>query len=456
MNGSTRRVAVTGMAAVAVAAGLLLGFFAVRDSAVVLPLTLEVLLLAGGTWLFVLRSGASREDDRWLSRVLLAALVLRIGLAIVVNFVFSGAMFAPDVAAYEYFGRRLASYWQGEAAAPGSVFESWQDGYYYVNGAFFYLFGGASPLGPVVLNVFVSLWTVVLAFRLGTMLVEERTARTLALLVAFFPSLVLWSVLNIRDAISTFLVTLAAYLVVKLARRIRGADFALLLLTLLALSLVRQYMVVLVGLGAVLGLVAVARKGRALETLFVGAAISAVVVFGAETLDLLERVPAESPFEAVAEVREQMMRGAASTFGEQLDPGTPTGALMALPVGLVYLLFAPFPWAVSSTLQMLTLPEVLLWYALVPFTVLGARRALGEASRYTLIPVAVLCVVLSTYALVEGNLGTAYRHRAQIMPFLFLFTAAGIEGWRIRRERRREEETRRRRRARERLRGGAR
>lgn len=448
-------MAATGMAATGVAAALILGFYAVVESAVVLPLTLEALFLAGVTWFLVLRYDSDEPTDVWLGRLLLAALVVRLGLAVGINFVLSGSLFAPDVADYEYFGRRLSQYWQGEVRTPGSAFEVWQAGYHYVNGAFFYLFGGVSPLGPVVLNIFVSLWTVILGFRLGCMFGSVRMGKALAVLVAFFPSLVLWSVLNIRDAISTFLVTLAVYVVIMLSRRVRGSDLLLLGVALLCLSLIRQYMVVLVVLGAVVGLVAIVRKGRVLQTMVVGGVLCVAIVFGVETLGILERVPAETPFEAVAGLRESMTIGAGSTFGAQLDPSTPTGALLALPVGLVYLLFAPFPWTVSSLLQMLTLPEVLLWYLLLPFTVFGVKALLSRGSSDVLIPVGVLMVVLSSYALVEGNMGTAYRHRAQIMPLLFLFTAAGIVAFLKWNKERREKRHRRRRAARASMRRGS-
>ncbi len=61
-----------------------------------------------------------------------------------------------------------------------------------------------------------------------------------------------------------------------------------------------------------------------------------------------------------------------SAYGTEYDVSTPGGALQALPVGLVYLLFAPFPWAISSVRQLLVLPETLVWYALMPAFVQGA------------------------------------------------------------------------------------
>jgi len=442
MAGTRRPSPVVALTAVLVLVAGVLGVGLVEEPSVVLPLTLELLFLAGLTWFVVLRAGPDHGDREWLSKVLFAALALRLLLAVVLHFRFSPTLFAPDAEAYAYFGRTLADFWRGEASGPGSVYESWQSGYYVLNAVFFFVFG-PSAMGPVVLNIFVALWTTVLAYRLATLLLNREVGRIAALLVAFFPSLVLWSVLNIRDAVSTFLVLLVTYAVVRLSRRVRAAHVLALGAGLFFMSTIREYMVVLLILGGALGVVASLRPGKVFQTIFVGAFLAFVAVLAAENLGFIERVSTSDPLSTVAQIREGMLREASSSFAQGLDPSTPRGALLALPVGLAYLLFAPFPWAVSSLLQTFTLPEVLLWYCLVPFTVYGVKRVVSGAPRDVVIPAGILVVVLCTYALVEGNIGTAYRHRAQIMPLLFLFTAAGIQAYLARRKERTEKRKRR-------------
>ena len=57
--------------------------------------------------------------------------------------------------------------------------------------------------------------------------------------------------------------------------------------------------------------------------------------------------------ERLQTTREDQAMWGQSGFGQEYDVSTPTGALSALPTGLVYLLFAPFPWAVSGLRQAL-------------------------------------------------------------------------------------------------------
>jgi hypothetical protein len=54
------------------------------------------------------------------------------------------------------------------------------------------------------------------------------------------------------------------------------------------------------------------------------------------------------------------------------------------------------------------------------------RRAILKGVHLNVIPFSVLLVITTSYALVEGNFGTAYRHRAQIMPLFFLFAGVGL------------------------------
>jgi hypothetical protein len=128
--------------------------------------------------------------------------------------------------------------------------------------------------------------------------------------------------------------------------------------------------------------------------------------------------------------RLQITRNDQATWGasavEQVDVSTPQGALAALPTGLLYLLFAPFPWALRGVRQMLTLPETLVWYALWPALLRGLWQTLRHRLRPAL-PILVFAASLTVaYAIFQGNVGTAYRQRTQVTMFYFIFMAAGL------------------------------
>jgi hypothetical protein len=135
-------------------------------------------------------------------------------------------------------------------------------------------------------------------------------------------------------------------------------------------------------------------------------------------------VVVDDPLAQMSQPRGGLQQNAGSSYGADFDTSTLSGALRFLPLGIAFLLFAPFPWAIESPLQMAAMPETLLWYPLFWASLIGLRASVREGRAW--IPIAVLVCLACIYSLVEGNFGTAYRHRAQFMPIFFVFSGAGV------------------------------
>ena len=81
----------------------------------------------------------------------------------------------------------------------------------------------------------------------------------------------------------------------------------------------------------------------------------------------------------------------------------------------------------------MALPETLVWYALMPAFVRGLTYGLKREFR-AVMPIVVFAVSLTlAYALMQGNVGTAYRQRTQVTMFFFIFMGVGIAEKRRRR-----------------------
>src|SRR5207249_5225465 len=141
---------------------------------------------------------------------------------------------------------------------------------------------------------------------------------------------------------------------------------------------------------------------------------------------------ATGQFETFGNLRQlQIMRldaaqSAQSGFGQDVDVSTPGGALTAIPLGFSYLLFAPFPWQFGSLRQLITLPEMIVWWCCIPLLVLGLWFTIKHRVRQVA-PILIFTVFLTlTYSVLQGNVGTAYRQRAQLLIFYFVFVAVGF------------------------------
>jgi hypothetical protein len=123
--------------------------------------------------------------------------------------------------------------------------------------------------------------------------------------------------------------------------------------------------------------------------------------------------------------RHGMAATAHSGFAVDADLSTPGGALSFLPIGMSVLLLGPFPWQMTSLRPLISLPEMLLWWSMLPALWRGIRFSIRREFG-TSIPILVFGGTLTAlYSLTLGNVGAAFRQRAQIFIFLFIFVAIG-------------------------------
>ena len=414
----------------AVVASALLGLAVIESPGVALPFSIELILLLALTL-----AGLARERDRdirtWLIRLALATLALRLLLVLLVQFRYSPYFFAPDAEGYERIGREISNYWAGGVVVPTAIRDGWRPGYYHLNALFYSAFGD-SRLALVVLNMFAGVWTALITFYLTREFLPVASAKVAGILTGIFPSLMLWSVLNIRDALATLCTVVLVLYGMRLSKSFRPSYLWFFAVALLGLALLRDYMAFLVVLGLAIGSVTAVRPERMFGTMLFGTAAAVALTYFADQVGLFSAVRPEGLLETAQVLRTGLQQGATSAFGVGVETRTIGAALRYIPIGGSYLLFAPFPWQIETTLQATAMGEALLWYPLFVLSILGFRISLGNRATRALFPVSVLLVVVSSYALVEGNFGTAYRHRAQIMPLFFIFSGIGLSWIKVR------------------------
>jgi len=413
---------------IAVFIALIAGILVITDPGLAIPMTLQLIVLSAITF-FLLARERDPQLSKWLRRLVIAALALRIVLAVFVHFgpALSPYFFAPDAASYEDFGRALAESWDGLRAAPPRISEGWRQSYFYANAAFIWLLG-ESTLTMVVFNVFAGIWTVLLTFDMTRRLVSLPAAKWTAVLTAFFPSLVLWSILNIRDSAATLMVVIIIWAGVRLNQHLSLRHLMVLAAGVIGLTALRDYMGFLVLAGLTVGSLVAVRPDRLLPRFLVGTGVAIAMTYIGQSLDLFVTFTPEAVLDTAQTMRGALQQEASSAFGVGVQTTTVGSAIAYLPLGASYLLLAPFPWAIDSALQLAAMPETLLWYPLLALAVVGFFRARHAADFAVLmIPLSVLVLVTISYALVEGNFGTAYRHRAQVMPLFFMFTGVGMQ-----------------------------
>jgi 4-amino-4-deoxy-L-arabinose transferase-like glycosyltransferase len=372
------------------------------------------------------------DEGPFLLRIYWWTLALRYALAIGLN-VYAGSMsfagmFWGDSNTYDAGGYGIALYWQGDSVAlPGGVDVVGRYGFYYFVAAIYFVFG-RNQLLVQFLNGTIGAITVVLMYALAARLFDRVIARRVAVLTAFFPGMVFWSAGMYKDPAILLCIVAAMYAVVRLREELSPTMVLLFVAAVLALVSLRFYIAYFVIFATLTSFVFSQRGSFVKRILSYGLVVGALwLAFTAVVRqEAIEEQKTYATLERLQLTRHDQARLGQSAFGREYDVSTPEGALLTLPVGLTYLLFAPFPWAIAGTRQVLVLPEMIVWYGLMPSFVVGLalsiRRQLGDV-----LPILIFAVTLTlAYALMQGNIGTAYRQRTQITVFFFLFIGVGL------------------------------
>lgn len=395
----------------------------------------KAVILCTGLAAFVGYYCYSRETDgTMLLRLFVSALLVRMFVALAI-FVFRGQdFFGGDAITYDFFGQAQMLGWEGDKyyLARAEVFTTgigsgW--GMVYLVGVIYELVGRNMLAVQLVNSVFGAATAVIIFLCSHHVFKNVRVARMAGIAVAFYPSLVLWSAQGLKDGPIVFFLALAILATLKLGEKLTAKYIIVLLLSLLALLSLRFYIfymicVAIVGAFAI-GMQTITAKSFARQFVAMIVLGIALTYFGVTRSATLQYEQYGS-LERVQVSRLDLARSAKSGFGKDVDVSTTTGAISTIPLGLLYLLFAPFPWQVTSLRQSITIPEMVIWWASFPLLVLGLWFTIKYRLRM-ISPILIFTVMLTfAYSVFQGNVGTAYRQRAQLLVFYFIFVAVGF------------------------------
>jgi hypothetical protein len=82
---------------------------------------------------------------------------------------------------------------------------------------------------------------------------------------------------------------------------------------------------------------------------------------------------------------------------------------------------------INNLRQLITLPELIAWWLLMPMMIKGFWFAVRNRLRQSFVICTFVVGLTLAFALYQSNAGTAYRHRSQLYPFFFVFIGIGLE-----------------------------
>lgn len=292
--------------------------------------------------------------------------------------------------------------------------------------ASFYCFFGYSPFSATLLNCTISVLTGITLYFIAKEASDLKTARITAVLCIFFPSLVLWSINNLKDSLYIFLTTLILWSYLKLIKAFRIRHLLLIIFSLLLQHFIRNYLPITIFTAGILIFCFLIYKNK--KTLILLFIISTVFI------------SLRFNFSEIKNTIISYQLGVVGTGGSTYqiyddwvyDPHIDKRQisykviLKGLARGWFHHFLEPFPWKISSKLSMAAFPQMLIWYFLLPFSVWGILIQLKFNWRKNAIFIIYLFIIGSVLSLTGGNIGTVFRARDMLTPIFLFFSSVSL------------------------------
>ena len=288
---------------------------------------------------------------------------------------------------------------------------------------------GRSPLVLESFGIIISLISVILVYRISFLVTDDIIkSKQSAAIFAFFPSVILYSVIILREVYIVFFILLIALYIVKWLKS-NKIKFALVsLLLFLPLYFLHGGLMI----GAVMVFIILSYSSLKdiynsfknnhilipqmvfiLITLFIiGIAINKLSTFNIPYLGNISQVLTLSRIFFQAEVTNL----GGSAYPGWLIPFSLSSFILLIVPRLIYFLFSPFLWDIKAINHLLGFVDASLVLYLFYYIIRGI--VVEKQNKYVTILCIFLLPLLITYSWGVGNFGTALRHRSKFIPVL--------------------------------------
>ena len=312
-----------------------------------------------------------------------------------------------------------------------------------------YLILPRSSMFIAAINIFLSSALVYVVYKIAEHYAGHRAGKLAAVVMALFPVTLLQTVILSREIFITFFLAAGCLHLIKFSEgpgKYRRLVYAvpclgaagvphtgILISALLALLLVAAYATIsTLRRLSLLGPDTAFSKRGLLSTLFVGVLLFAgtagyqVVADPLSGAKISALLSAEDPIQPVIEVYQAGNRGRAG-YPAWLSPSSFLLTLLIIPVRVLYFLFSPFVWMVSSMRHIAGLINGLLMIPLCYYSFSFFRGRINRSTLALLFVALLLIFFALIFSIGVKNFGQAFRHRAKIIPLLVAFGTAAFE-----------------------------
>jgi 4-amino-4-deoxy-L-arabinose transferase-like glycosyltransferase len=433
---------------VLVSIGGLISLFLILSPGGLFILTLSIIII------LIIKYHFKNEDNKFLLWLFIIGLISRIILTTGVHFFLQ----YNNLGIHNWFGYEivdlfgdsgyhsirglwLAEFVSGKLFTPDfikkEIFHYYgRSSYLYLVGLFHYLFG-FSPISVKFINSFLGALSAIFIYSMTLEIFNKRVAKLSAILIMFFPSMFLWSITNLKDTSFIFISIIMIWAYVRWYKTKQFKYLVLCIISLFIQSTLREKFATTLPLFILAFSYFMTLKTSLIKKMGISIAVVTIIFLVLRLVGI--------------NLNQEIHRGVAKLVIYHIGHITTEGTsyklleekyyppIRANPIEMSYLsfgkvfvrawlhlMFEPFPWRVWTKLQLIAYPQIILWYFLIPFIILGIFISLRYKWREVFVILTYLFIMTSIIALTSGNIGTAFRHRDMVSPFYLIFCGVGV------------------------------
>ena len=293
---------------------------------------------------------------------------------------------------------------------------------------------GRSLLMAQSIGLLLGMGSVYISWLLAKKLWNNYIANKVGWFVALFPSLILYSVLLLREVYIVFFLLLALYGTVSWVRENNFKSFFLAIVGFTGATFFHGAM--MIGAIAFISIVGASNLKNLFILLYKGKInfkivffLTSFLIFSGLYLTNKIEVPYLGSFKSTTSIENLSYKTVLNTHGDASWPkwtviSSASDLIYKIPVRAAYFVFGPFPWDINKNKNIIGMFDAFL-YIYLTFLIISNFKFIWKDPALRIILLILLSYIL-VFAVGVGNFGTSIRHRSKFIVIFILLAAHGL------------------------------
>ncbi len=370
---------------------------------------------------------SEKNSDNNLLYILIFSFIFRAFIAYTTSIIFKlDETYMPDVRMYHTQMTNIAHSFLNFSRPIIKIHSLGVMTYSYLGSFIYYIFG-SSMLLMKLFNSFIGMLLVLNVYRITHLFSNKKTALISSALIAFWPSVAFWASQNLRDSLMVLSISHVIYFFIKGKVSKEKKYFAFIVFPLIGCLLFRYYIGIIIT--TILLIILLLQLAKVNNYLRIFSYLILITLFGFMLKILMEYIPS---IIALFNFRRNYLAAGGSAFLTNVQYSNFGQMLLFIPFGLVYFLFSPFPGSADNIMQLFSSLENIIFYIIFLFAIGGMYKLIKDKKFKLTYFLSIIILSISLfYSVIEANIGTAYRHKMQIVPFIIIFASYYFSKMRI-------------------------